>query len=283
MNIHLPAQSKQSLGGGWTFRRTFEKYALRAGVGITAADQADVILISGATMVSHEDVAKWKSEGKKIVLRVDNIPRNSRNRNTGTSRLHAFAGMADLVVYQSQWAKQYIGPFLSDVDKSHGPVILNGADPEIFYPGGPKAAKKGSPQYMFCQFNRDETKQWHVAWYDYIMAQRQNPNAHLRLVGQFSPEHIEYNFDFFGGEKFEYVGVVETPEAMADLMRATDILLLPYFNDACSNTLIEARLCGVPQIVHNGTGGTAEIMAASLDRLRADWMVREYLEEMGRI
>ena len=36
---------------------------------------------------------------KPVVVRVDNIPRNSRNRNTGTSRLRDFTMLADKVVY----------------------------------------------------------------------------------------------------------------------------------------------------------------------------------------
>lgn len=242
-------------------------------------DKADIIFISGATMVQREEVLKWKAEGKKIILRVDNIPRNSRNRNTGTSRLYDFAQLADLVIYQSEWAKSYIGPFL----KKDGPVILNGADRDMFNTYGSAQPKEGDPQFMFVQFNRDETKQWHVAWYDYMMFQRTMPRAHLWIVGNFSPENQQYNFDFFSGERFRYAGVLQNPTDMAEYFRGTDSLLLPYYNDACSQTLIEARNCGVKTIVQNGSGGNTEIMNAPIEQLSAAYMTERYLEEIKKV
>lgn len=276
MTIYLPNLSQQSIGGGWTFLRTFLKYAPHA---VTSwHPDVDAVLISGATMVQRSDVEAWKKQGKKIVLRVDNIPRNSRNRNTGTSRLYDIAQMADLVVYQSEWARLYISPFL----KKDGPVILNGADHEIFRPDGPAQPKEGAPQYLYVQYNRDETKQWHQAWYEYLMIQRSNPNAHLWIAGNFSPELQAVKFDFFQGERFRYVGVIDRPEDMAEHYRGADIVTLPYFNDACSQTLIEARLCGAALSV-NGTGGNPEILASPLEHLKADYMVGRYMEEIEKV
>lgn len=280
MKICLPSQSKQTLGGGWTFRRTFEKYAPRCGAEIAPRwEDADIVLISGATMVERALMEQMKKAGKKIVLRVDNAPRNSRNRNTGTSRLYDFAQMADLVIYQSDWARRFLQPFL----KRMGPVILNGADTDIFKPEGPAMPKDGTPQYLFAQVNRDETKQFHQSWYDYIMRQRDLPNAHLWLAGNFSPELQQCNFDFFCNERFRYLGVLDNPEDMAEILRGTDVLLLPYFNDACSQTLIEARLCSVKNIHHNETGGTPEIMRAPFEHLTAEYMTKKYIEAIYAI
>ena len=285
MKIFILNKSKQSIGGGWTFMRNFVKYAGRAETVVASPDMmlsagAKIFFIAGATMIEREDVEVAKKLGMKIVLRVDNIPRNSRNRNTGTSRLKDFAHMADLVVYQSKWAKEYIRPFLG----KDGPVILNGADSEIFNMLEHAQPKEGHRQYLYAQYNRDETKQWHQAWYEYIVASRNWPNmAHLWIVGQFSPEQIEYNFDFFSGEQYRYVGVLEDPRDFAEYLRGTDVLLLPYFNDACSNTLIEARLCGVERIWHNGTGGNDEIMATPVPKLTAQHMADQYLKEFHKL
>lgn len=267
------------MGGGFTFLHTFEKYLTRLGHQVVGKDKADIYFISGATMVARDEVLAMKAAGKKIVLRVDNIPRNSRNRNTGTSRLFDFAQLADLVVYQSQWAKDYISPFL----KKDGPVILNGADTEIFKPSGEARPKDGDPQYMFVQFNRDETKQWHVAWYEYIMLHRAKPNAHLWIVGNFSPEQEQYKFDFFMGEKYQYIGVVNEPEEMAELYRGADVLLYTYFNDACSQTLIEARNCGLAVKAIETSGGAKEILEAPIQDLGAAVMTEKYLAELAKL
>lgn len=280
MKILLPNQSKQGIGGGWTFLNTFDKFARRAGHHIAVDEhEADVILISGATMLSRDYVQGLKALGKKIVLRVDNIPRNSRNRNTGTPRLYDFAQLADLVIYQSQWARDFIKPFL----KKDGPVILNGADETIFNTEGSRRPPDGKPQCLFTQYNRDETKRWHEAWYHYQMIHRVAPEAHLWIVGQFSPELQASKFDFFMGERHEYVGVVESPAHMAEIYRGTDVLLLPYYNDACSNTLIEARLCGVKDLYASKTGGNAQILAAPLEELTASRMVEKYVAEFSKL
>lgn len=281
MKIHLANHSEQKIGGGWTFLNNFKKYLERLGAQLVPTDLgADIIFISGATMVDRNFVSKNKAQGKKIVLRVDNIPRNSRNRNTGTSRLFDIAQMADLVIYQSRWAKEYIEPFI----KKDGPVILNGADTEIFNDHAPARPTDGSPQVLYTRFNRDETKRWDEAWYEYIHCQRLYPKAHLWIVGQFSPELVEYGFDFFQGERFEYLGVIDDPAMMAEIYRGASELLLPYYNDACSNTLIEYRLCRPAGVVHhNDTGGTPEIMEAELSELTADHMTKRYLQELSKL
>lgn len=283
MKIHLLNNSQQKLGGGFTFLRTFAKYLARAGIEVCDAPiKSDVIFISGATMADRDQVKALKEQGKKIVFRIDNIPRNSRNRNTGTSRLYNFAQMADLVIYQSKWAKDFIEPFV----RRDGPVILNGADTDVFRDEGSLMPKDGHPQYLYARFNRDETKNWHVAWYEYVVAQRLHPDAHLWLAGQFSPEHLEYKFDFFQDEKHRYLGVIDEPELMAEIYRATDILLLPYYNDACSQTLVEARNCGVQNIqtgVHGMTGGTPELLSAPIEFLSAEYMTKRYVEEIARL
>lgn len=278
MRIFVPNESKQTVGGGWSFLRNFEKYASRKGIEIVSSSykyqDGDVLFVSGATMVPKEIVYAARDAGMKIVLRVDNAPRNSRNRNTGTSRLKAFAELADVVVYQSSWARVYLEPFLG----KSGPVIINGADPDIFNTYGSRRPKEGSPQFLYARSSRDETKRWEEAWYEFSMAHRQWPDSHLWIIGEFSGELRAGNFDFFMGEKYDYAGQVEDPRDMAEYLRSTDWLLLPFYNDACSNTLIEARMCGVEKIHYSSTGGTPEIMEMPLPELSADVMVDKYLQ-----
>ena len=284
MKIYIANQSKQKIGGGWTFLANFTKYAKRQGIKIVDnVDDCDIYFIAGATMVMRDEVQQAKDKGKKIVLRVDNIPRNSRNRNTGTSRLYDFAQLSDLVIYQSKWAKDYISPFL----KKDGTIILNGPDTEIFNETkGAAIPVDGKPQYLYIQFNRDETKQWHHTWYDFQMIQREDPDAHLWIIGNFSPEQQQYNFDFYNNERFRYVGVLDNPEDMAEYMRSADVLMLPYYNDACSNTLMEYLACNPwGFVMHNRTGGTGQIMKSHIKGIRfsADNTTKLYIEQFKRL
>lgn len=287
MRIFVPNESKQSVGGGWSFLRNFQKYAERRGAEVVTSNykhqEGDILFIPGATMVTRDLVHAAKEAGMKVVLRIDNAPRNSRNRNTGTSRLRDFAGIADMIVYQSDWAKRYLSGWLGREGQIPQPVIINGADHEIFNPDGPAQPREADTQFLYVRSSRDETKRWEEAWYEFSMAHQTIPNCHLWIAGPFAKEHIEYNFDFFMGERHRYVGMIESPEDMAEYFRSTDWLLAPFYNDACSNTLIEARLCGVKKIHYSETGGTPQLMNTPLKELTADFMTVRYLEEMSRL
>lgn len=281
MRLLIPSQSSQQVGGGFTFRRNITKWLpmVDESIEVVADGVSDAVLICGATMVQRRTVEEWKDEGRKVILRVDNAPRDSRNRNTGASRLRDFAAMADLVIYQSEWARDFLLPFT----KADGPVILNGADHEIYNRDVIGRPPDGSPQYLYVRYNRDESKNWHQAWHQYVMVCRREPNAHLWIVGRFSEELRNARFDFFMGERHEYCGIVDDMRQMAEIYRGADVLLAPYFNDASSNVVVEYRLCGAGHISHNGTGGTPELLAAPIEQVTAQYMAKRYAEEICRL
>ncbi len=199
MKIYIPQRAKSGLGGGWTFTRNFiafcEKYADVELV--DSSDNCDIYFIPGPTMADRDEVEKVKKEGKKIVLRIDNIPRNSRNRGTGTPRLYDYGQIADEVIYQSEWARSFISPFI----KRDGEVIINGANEAIFKPEGDKLGKEGVHQYLYSQLSSDPLKRWEKAWYWFQKTYLLNSQSHLWIVGRpefFGKDQLEYKFDFFG-------------------------------------------------------------------------------------
>lgn len=272
MKIALPNDSKQAIGGGWTFQRNLAKGLTAIGHTIVSDFmEADISLICGPTMVTRETVDKLVNEGKKFIVRLDNVPRNSRNRNTGTSRLKEFAQKATEIVWQCQWAKDYLEDFIG----REGRIIYNGVDTDIFNPMGAKIDfGERKNVYLYSRFNRDETKNWEVAWYKFQLLYRRNKDFKLIIVGQFSPEQVEYNFDFFRGEKVEYRGIVEEPEEMARIYRGVGHLLAVYYNDCYSNTYQEALSCGVNLYEPDMSGGTPEILSNGVINLET--MAREY-------
>ena len=285
IKIYIANQSRQQIGGGWTFIDNFISNAKRPGIEFTDNLQdCDIYFIPSSSMVADsKEVEDTKALGKKIVLRVDNIPRNSRNRNTGTSRLFSYSQLADLIIYQSKWAKDFISRFT----KRDGPVIYNGVDLELFNPNpdGEKIVKQGAPQYLYSRFNRDETKRWEEAWYYFQRIFFENPDAHLWIVGNFADELVQYNFDFFGGaeNRIKYLGIIEDKKELAKIYRSADIVLIPYFNDACSNTVLEALASGclIETCLSGRTGGTEELL--NLKDISVERMVNEYLEEFKKL
>jgi hypothetical protein len=256
LSVHIANYEPDRRGGGWTAARY-----LYEGLNALSYEESDIYLICGATMVSHDEVSQAKADGKKIVLRVDNAVRNSRNRGTGMTRLKAFAELADLIIYQSQWAKDFLMPFL----QKDGVVILNGVDTAVFSSNN----QAEDDTYLYVRSSRDEGKGWINAWYWFC-----NHTGKLEIVGKFSRDNLEYNFDFFNGEKFRFMG---EQDYMPDVFRRNKHFLYSYWNDACSNTLLEARASGCEIIdVHGAlkTGGAPEIMACK--DISVERMIEEY-------
>lgn len=261
MNIHIANFEPDRLGGGWTAARY-----LYHGLQATSYDSADIFLITGATMVSHDEVIKAKADGKKIVLRVDNAVRNSRNRGTGMTRLKSFAELADLIIYQSEWARNFLMPFL----RKDGVVILNGVDTQRFTNDN----KGAEDSYLYVRSSRDEGKGWINAWYWFV-----NNSGTLEIVGKFSRDNLEYNFDFYNNERYRFMGEQAN---MPDVFRRNKNFLYSYWNDACSNTLLEARASGCNIIDVDGalkSGGAPEIMAC--EDISVERMIKQYKEALN--
>lgn len=264
MKTHLLNYEPNRMGGGWTAARY-----LADGLGHVPYDEADVIIITGPTMASHSEVEKAKADGKKIVLRIDNAVRNSRNRGTGMTRLKAFCEEADLVIYQSEWAKKFLMPYT----QKDGVVILNGVDTKQFNSNSRMAP---GDSYVYIRSSRDEGKQWIMAWYWFVG----NPGT-LEIVGKFSGENLEYGFDFFMQEKYRFMGEQTN---MPDVYRRNKYFLYTYLNDACSNTLLEARASGceiIDVFGMLGTGGAPEIMAC--EDISVERMIEEYKEAIATL
>lgn len=263
MKVEIANYDPNKRGGGWTFLNNFARH-------FEHDTDSDVFFIAGPTLASHDEVEEAKRRGKKIVLRIDNAVRDSRNRGTGMSRMKSFAEQADLVIYQSEWCKRFLYPFT----KKDGVVILNGVDTDKFKPGNPEA-----DTYLYVRSSRDEGKQWVMAWYWFI--ELNNPEAKINIVGKFSPENMEWGFDFFNGERYAFWG---EQRDMAEIYRQNKYFLYTYTNDACSNTLLEARASGCEIVdVYNqlSTGGAPEIMAC--EDISLTRMFSQYEEAISNV
>lgn len=276
MKIHIAKYEPNRIGGGWSFCRNLFKGLEQ----VYDYNEADIYFIPSPSMVQRDEVLQAKKDGKKVVLRIDNAVRNSRNRNTGMTRMKDFAEWADLIVYQSEWARDYLREYLG----KDGIVIHNGVDIELYQP-----REKTPGTVLYSRFNRDETKNYEVARYWYSRYSHKNPESKLYIVGQFSDELRDGNFDFYNNESFEYLGVLDERN-MAKLYSVTEMFLYTYFNDACSNSLIEALVSGckiVGDKYYRNTGGATEIREAFRQNGREyfsiERMVGEYVEQLSKL
>ena len=269
MKIYFPNTSKQNLGGGWTWRRNTIKVLGDKVQFVNNVQDCDIVLITGVTITDRTEMQQAKKLGKKLVLRVDNLPKDSRNRGCAFSRMKDFAKMADYIVYQSKWSENYVGWWLKNKVKANSArcskchsIIYNGVDIDIFnYDDDPH--DRGNT-YLYVQYNRDENKRIEEAFYHFHLVTRKYKDASLKLVGKFSPERVKYNFDFFDNEDVQYLGVTDNPKAMADIMRICKYFYFPAFIDSCSNTLAEAMACSCTPLLVNDEGGSREVMEQNI-------------------
>jgi glycosyltransferase involved in cell wall biosynthesis len=282
MKIYISNIQGNPVGGGWTFLRNFTK-GIKPYAEITDRfSEADIILVAGITMVDREQITQAKELGKKVILRVDNVPRKSRNRrSTPHERLQEIAKLADGVIYQSQWAKWYCAPLCGE-----GEVILNGVDQSIFHP--PITTRQDldlRPQrYLFAYHGKNELKGFWQAHFAFQKYHRLNNNAEFWFIYDFGRDLDELqhaNFDFWNGEKFTQYAPIDDPHRMADLMRQCRYLIYPAVSDAAPNMVLEARACGLEVLDYSLDSGTKEMLDCtdiSLDR-----MCNEYFNYFKKI
>ena len=243
MKIYIPNNSNQSVGGGWTFIANIEKALQDRCHFVDSVAECDVMMIVGVTITDPKEVHEAKKAGKGILLRVDNVPKKSRNRrNTPHERMKEFADLADVVVYQSQWARNYCYPLTGD-----GTIIYNGVDTKLFKPN--EVLKPKHDRYLFAYHGKSELKGfWTAHAYFQSIVQTSNPEAEFWFINDFKrelPELQEANFDFWNDEKYKHLPFAPTPEQMAFIMQQCNYLIFPSVADAAPNTVLEARACGL--------------------------------------
>lgn len=276
MKIWVPENTKQQVGGGWSFLRNFKKYAKRAGIAFTdVLAEADAMLVSGVTLVEPSALYEAKRAGVPIVFRVDNVPRKSRNsRSTPHQRMKEYADLADVVVYQSEWAKKYCSPLSGD-----GTIIYNGTDTDFFF----SKEKPKVERWLWAYHSRgNEMKGFWEAHLRFQLHARENPNAEFWFVGNFGSETLtlrEANFDFWNGEKFEHINPVAEPEEMADIMRQCTHLVYPAVADACPNLVVEAMLCGLEVVGYPSKELSATEELVQLQKEGYDFSAQRMVEE----
>lgn len=282
MRVLIP-QSTQfdstAIGGGWTFLRNFYKgFEIIGGVQfVQKPEDTDVCFIANITQIDKTVVMRCDELGVPIVMRVDNIPRKSRNRRSNPAeRLKEFGDLATIVIYQSDWSKEYAGYLAGD-----GTVIYNGCDTSVFKPDGEKHDRVKRHVSLIVRHSSDEVKRLTEALYHHHMDWRGDTDRELWLVGRFSTEEIESRFDLFAGEVFQLFGEESDREELAKIMRSADELIYPAAMDACPNVVIEALASGLKVSHVSDLGGTKELVnqdgRSGSEYLSLERMCQEYL------
>jgi glycosyltransferase involved in cell wall biosynthesis len=259
MKIYTHGWNPEKVGGGHSFLRNFRKCF--AEYLTDDPKECDIYFITSVSMLGKlSEIPK----DKKIVTRIDNILRKSCNSDmypfegdkvTRMEAMRLLCQKSHRVIYQSKWSKDLLHKYLKP---KHYSIILNSADESIFFPQS-ELRPEGKKIYFYSRSSNHDNKGWHKVYYDFQNIFKKDHLTELWITGRFSPENIPNNFDFFNGETIKYFGHISDPEAMAIYMKSSDVFLYSYSNDACSNTLIEAYLCGLGIKYLDFSGGAKEI------------------------
>jgi len=282
IKLYISNFSNTSIGGGWTFLRNLLK-GLEGKVEIVDNwKECDIYFVFGITTIDKGEIYNALSSGKKLVLRVDNIPRKSRNkRQSPVARLKEFGNLADAVIYQGEWCKYYAGYF---IDNKKEYIINNGVDTSIF---NEKGRETGEKTYLYINYNDNPNKRFDEALYRFDMEWRKNNGIKLIIAGdapRIYKEHPEYDWDLPIPADIEYVGIKNEPKEVAELMRKCDYLLYPSFCEAYPNTLLEAMACGMKPLYLNSEGGSLELYKKNLNGVKTiQVMADEYMEVFKKL
>lgn len=272
MKVYAPNIKQDGIGGGFSFWRNFQKGMSKKVHFVRTWQECDIFFIMGITTVVKEEVFEAKRAGKTIILRVDNVPRKSRNRRSSPhERLKEFADMADVVIYQSQWAKDYCFPLCGD-----GTIIHNGVDLDVFRPN--KELQKPN-RYLFAYHGKNETKGFWQAHLEFQYIFRADQSAEFWFIYDFGRDLQELqtaSFDFWQAEKYRHIEKCESAEEMAELLQQCGKLIYPSISDAAPNIVLEARACGLEIIcpAPRDRAGTQEMM--EVDDISLERMCDEY-------
>lgn len=274
MNVFVPYESRQTIGGGYTFYRNFvdcmadaEDFRL-----VEESEDFDILFAFSPTTVSGESITRAKGRGAKFILRIDGVPEDNRNSGKGTRRLIEYASLADYIIYQTKFIQQTIGPIL----KNNGivcphRVIRNGVNTHIFTPEGSKENFPGKPNILHIAYRKDNNKRYEevLAMYrEYFM---NNKQANLVLLGRYPTEWQEFGMGFFNGERYNAIGTTFDDAYKARIIKSCDFLFYPSFADPCPNVVMEAMACGVP-ILYQPYGGVREMVQPGMELGGGIWI-----------
>ena len=269
MKVIIPCTTRTAIGGGMSFVDNITKGAKGLfQVNHSLHDRGDVVLIPAPTLVSRDDFKKFKKKCP-VVLRVDGIPEDFRNRGTGWPRLRDYAKWADVVIYQSEFVRDTIGRLLN----RKGTVIYNGVDTGIFNKDKLSSIELDQklsachPTILYIHYRNDPNKRVDEVITRFRQYKLDHPEAVISFVGNYPKNQFHWNgkndfgmLDWEEGKDWNYLGIISDRLEMANIMRSHKYIAFPSFSDPCPNTLLEALNCGCEVLWPSDYGSTQEIL-----------------------
>lgn len=249
----------------------------------------DILFIITPTSIKNFDfIDKAKELGKKIIVRFDNMPKNSRNkRYRAFQKMIKLAKMSTQVIYQSDWAKEHIA--WGEIPNK-GTVIPNGVNEEIFNKDDEGTDFTDGNVYreifLILTSSSDPCKRLHESLH---IVEQEHKKSYIRglkpikvviggrLPTEYHVRKYRANWDFVRGEEWEFIGDLKGAKEVAKVMRGCTTLLFPSFCDAAPNTVLEAKACGL-NVIGSYTGGTPQMLSLPDHKRGLNYMITNYYQ-----
>ena len=256
-------------GGGHQFLRAFMRQAEARGLRLenNRISRTTRACLFNSFNFDEKRLQLLRRDSVLYVHRVDGPIDVYRGRDDGVDqRIHAISQrVAEKTIFQSSYSLEK--HLELGMEFRNPVVILNAADPEIFHPRG----RVG--------FSRDRKVRL-------IAASWSNNLNKGAPVYQWLDEHLDwerFEFTFVGQSPIVFKNIRMIPPVdsykLAGLLREHDVYLTASRNDPCSNSLIEALVCGLPAI-YLQSGGHSEIVNQAGAGFEAAEQIPELLNQV---
>lgn len=241
-------------GGANQFLRMLRNGLRARGCYAEQPNLADAVLFNSHHELSEVLALRRAFPGTLFIHRIDGplaLGRGPAGKSVDRVSFSWNRCFADGTVFQSEWSRMeclHHGLVCS----AHWHVIRNAADPSIFFP--PHSARaRGVIRVISSSWSSNMRKGFDVL-------------AHL---GQhLDPSRFELTFVGNAPEGFRFGRIRHVPPQpscqLAAMLRACDIYLGPFCNDACSNAIAEGVQCGLFPVVRR-SGGNLEVAGAEAE------------------
>ena len=179
-----------------------------------------------------------------LVHRVDGVPELTRGSTSKASRIQpSINRMTDYTIFQSEFCRTSFVEH-SGIAPASDRVILNGVDPDVFFPNLGLDAVDGTVRLVAASWSSNPLKGFAT-----LADVSRLPGVELTFVGNWCSDVDSANVRLAG---------VKRSRELAEVMRSSHAMIHAGWNESCSNAIVEAMACGLP-VIYRDSGGNREL------------------------
>lgn len=191
---------------------------------------------------------------------------------------------AAMVCHTMDYAERsyYLSPYLSKVAVIHPMIEMPAPDPERVRQlrqewAPPDSQGRTGPIIGFAGRFVEE-KRPDLLIHSLEVINRTYPNARIVFAGQnqipyetYWDRHRELSARY--EDQLVFLGIIPSPQAMADFYAACDVLALPSDTECFALVQVEAMLCGTPVVMTDTPGGRVPVQLTGMGKIvpMGDW------------